>query len=694
VKPWAVAGIPFAFSLSLSAATVGGTVGWQDSGFYLTAVKEMGVLYPPGFVLYVLLCKAWTLLLFFVDFTVAVHLFSSVCCAGAAGALAMGVREFLAIRAKEAPGPLAGAVGAATGCLAACGYTFWAAAIYAKTYALYYLALSLLLWSMVRAAASRRPRDFTVVAALIGLSWAAHPSATNAGPALVLFVAAHRSVLGGKGILWRAGLAAACAAGPALILPALSARGPVTAFAEIRGAGEALGYLVGTRYLEIPGVFGLEADRAVAAGQYFWEEFLGVGATLVVLGAARLGREDRALLGGVAAWVLPILAVSTLFKIEGQQDFWLVAAWLALHGVAALGLEAAGRRWGRGAVAGLAAAGAAWAIAVNYPLVKQRDYDLAEVYGRTYLENLDPGSVLVLGQDDSIGNCQYLQIVKGFRTDVTVVNVAFLEYGKTGAPGWYDRSLLRRNPSLREPDYAGLRRRFPRAPGAFAGSDAAFANANVSAERPVFFEIPPPAETLRPDFALVPAGPLWKMVPRGSEKPDASYWRLPLTPEEVLPRLRRRRGIRIRFDPGGVRTEREAHEHRFLRLLLRARRSEADLLFREGTAESFRKSAALYDSILRLDPKPDAEGEVVYSLGLVAHALRVPDQAERLLRRALQFPLPARMRAGAFLYLGEISRGAGRTAEADGLFSRALEVPGVDEEFRAEMERRIRGQGP
>src|SRR5579872_353967 len=122
-----VPGIPALLSLTLSAFTIGTHVGWQDSGFYLAAVRDLGVLYPPGFPLYLVLCKAWTLLFGFVDFTLAVHLFSATCVALAAGSLAVAARDLL-----RSAGPLFGAGGhgndaaaVAAGCLAASGFTFW-----------------------------------------------------------------------------------------------------------------------------------------------------------------------------------------------------------------------------------------------------------------------------------------------------------------------------------------------------------------------------------------------------------------------------------------------------------------------------------------------------------------------------------------------------------------------------------------
>ena len=96
MKRGAVPGIPFLFSLFLSACTVGTHAYWQDSGYYLTAVRDLSVLYPHGFVLYLCLCKAWTFLAAPVfGFTLAVHLFSSLMAAAGASFAALAARDFL-----------------------------------------------------------------------------------------------------------------------------------------------------------------------------------------------------------------------------------------------------------------------------------------------------------------------------------------------------------------------------------------------------------------------------------------------------------------------------------------------------------------------------------------------------------------------------------------------------------------------
>ena len=96
LRRWAVPAVPFAFSLLLSLPTTSSTVFWQDSGFYLTVIHEMAVPAPHGFMLYLLLAKAWTLVVApLAGFTLAVHLFSAFCAAGAAAFLADGARAFL-----------------------------------------------------------------------------------------------------------------------------------------------------------------------------------------------------------------------------------------------------------------------------------------------------------------------------------------------------------------------------------------------------------------------------------------------------------------------------------------------------------------------------------------------------------------------------------------------------------------------
>ena len=642
MKPFLVPAIPFALSLTLSFCTVGSTVSWQDSGYFLAAVRELGVPHPPGFVLYLISCKAWTLLLGFLDFTLAVHLFSSFCAAAAAGTIALAARDLLRVlRSENDPAAVA------AGCLAAAGATFWSSALLAKSYALFTLILSVLIWRMIRAHESGKGRDFTIVAALIGLAWAAHPSAASLGLAFVLFVVAHRKTVGAKGIAWRIGVAAACAIGPSLLLPVLALREPATKFGDPTSLGEWIRYVRGGRFTDLPGVFGFEGWRGANAAKYLWEDFLAVGLVLALAGLSRLAVVHRKLLLMIAAWMIPSALVATLFRIEGQQDFWLVAAWLPLHLAVAVGFTALPARFVRTSTAALAVAGLAWAIAANGRAVSMRGDDLAEKYGRFHLEPLDPDSILVLESDDALATVRYLQVVKGVRPDVLVIDAPRM------ASDWYGTNLRKR--------------------GLAADS---WPLAATEPTRPVYYEVAPPGAT-----KLAPVGPLMRMAPSGAPNEPRSL-PFPVTPEQARARMGRERGIRLRRLPDRLIVEPEAYEYRWVSLFVRAQSRQGQAAF---ARKDWRGAAEAFESARAADPEHPVV-DVIHLLGVCYYLLNDFGRAEPLLKQSLRLGPTARQEIRACSYLANLCRAQGRTAEAIRWQQQAMGVVGADPELRREFE--------
>lgn len=697
MKRWIVPGVPFLLSLSLSLATVGAHPYWQDSALYLMGVKELGVLYPPGFGLYLVVCKAWTLLLSFLDFTLAVHLFSSFCAALAAGTMALAVRDLLRSRGKifkvleEDPGELAGYCGMLAGALLACGYTFWSVGIYAKGYGLFYLVLTLLLWRMIRADESGLRRDFLLVAALIGVAWQLHPSATLAGAAFAAFVAVHARTLGAKGVAMGTGVAAACAAGPSIILlPILMARDPWLKMGHVETLEQFLKYVSGRQFVRMSGVFGYDADRAASFGLFLWEEMLGVGLVLVAVGLATLASSNRKLLLGILLWLLPYATITILFKIEGQHDCWFVASWLPLSLAAGLGAWRIATRVaprGRELLGAAGLAGVAWALAANFSDVSQRRYDLAEQFGRTILQPLDPGAVVVLSGDDPNALAGYLQRVRGERTDVALITASFLCSRATTGSDWYDDAVVRRHPILRKPDYASMAGRFPQA-DLIDVAVAAFLNENADAGVPLFTDRLISPAMLRTDRALVPAGVLWKVVPVAQAKAiEERYWSFPIQPEEVRSRLRRERGQTVAYTAEGVVVKPQAYEWRLIFLLIRARLSLASARFERKEYEA---AARLLESVAALSEESRKNPQLLHLLGNSYYAMGQFDRAEPLLRRATESGLRPEWRATDLFYRGMIARKRGDPAAAQRLFQDALAVPGLGEANRAELERQIR----
>lgn len=633
-----VPGIPFVVSFGLSLSTAGSHCYWQDSGFFLVAVKELGILYPPGFALYVLLCKAWTLAFWFLDFTYAVHLFSAACAAAAAGTIAVAARDLMRtkgpiFRTAEEEGPLAEWVGVCVGCLAASGYTFWAAAILAKGYAFYFLILSLLIWRMIRADEDQRPRDFTTVAALIGLAWQAHPSATLTGAALILFVAFHRKVVGWKGLGWRTGLAAACAMGPIHLLPLFKhAGGSALQFGDPGTLSGFFEYASGSRFTMNSGNFGLEGSRVASVGRYFWEEFLGIGALLVAAGACRLWTLNRRLLVGMAAWVIPVIVMTVLFKIEGQHDFWMVAAWIPLWLVGAVGLSMVGRL--REAAVALALVGSIWAVIANRPDLDKRDDALAETLGRYYLSGIPKDKLFLTASDDAYATTIYLQRVR-------------LE-----------------NPSLNV-----------RAPWDAMASYQGWLGG------PFYWEKRPSSATDRRWDRVVPVGPLFRL-PRPEETTEIEEWKEPLPAEQIPGLFRRERGQFVERRGEKLLVRPEAYERRLLRALLLARKNKADVRARQG---KHAEAAVLYESILRLDPWMNEEASSVFPLAVIYVGLQRYEEAEAMFRKALALELEPAKRAEAYYFLTAL---CGNRPEAAEWKAKALASPALPAELRAKLEGR------
>jgi hypothetical protein len=699
LKRGLVPAVPALVSFSLSLSTIGRQVFWQDSGLFLSAVKDLGILYPPGFILYVVLCKLWTTAFFFLDFTYAAHLFSAACTAAAAGALALAVRDLLLSRgpifrvAADVDPDLAGWAGMAAGSMAASGYTFWFAGLYAKGYALYYLVLAVLLWRMIRADDGGKPRDFTIVAVLIGLAWASHPSSVCLAPALILFVVRHRATLGARGIARRVGVAAAVALAPSLlILPLLALREPATALGDPRSLRELLEYAFGLRFMGRPGAFGIERERVDSFGLFLWEDFRSVGLVLLTLGLASLASLNRRLLLGILVWLLPYATTAILFKVEGQHDCWLVAAWLPLHLMVGLGLALPAARLPRlqgflrpAALAATAALALVISWRANRGDLDQRTYDMATIYGRLYLENVDPGAIVILNGDDSLSICGYLQRVKGERLDVTVVAQPFLGLSFVGERDWYDARLLKAHPFLKMPDYAAARQRLPGV-RPLAAHLAAFLEANAGGGRPIFTQTALAPALLPAGTRQLPAGVLWKLVPRDEATVDLRYWAFPMEPEDVQGREGRDRGLRLVRTPEGLHAIAESYESRLLNALIKGRYALADVYLDTGKSD---KAVQMLESIRLMDPDYEGQPAFLYSLGRAYQAVGDLGRAEFIFQYSLRIGLGAPHRGWAFCFLGELVSKRGRPEEALACFTQASGFAGDDAALRARLETNV-----
>jgi tetratricopeptide (TPR) repeat protein len=299
------------------------------------------------------------------------------------------------------------------------------------------------------------------------------------------------------------------------------------------------------------------------------------------------------------------------------------------------------------------------------------------MYGRTLIQNVDPGALLLLQGDDAVGITGYLQLVRGVRPDVLIVTANFL--GNEG----FDERLLRRHPQLRAPQYGPLRARAADyRPVAVA--IAAFLNANADAGRPLFCEQFVPAELIRPDYMLIPAGAVWKLEPQGTAM-DVRYWKFPVEPEQIAGVRRRARGQRGKLTPTTCEVEPERYEERLIHLVVMARYHLSMGLTEKG---EFLAAGRLCESILALDPKYRDTPEIVHHYGISMFAAGEVAKAEPALRRSVEINPQPRNRATAACYLAVIARKRGDAAGAERWFRQSLDTPGLDEVTRREIEAR------
>ncbi|HEX4439612.1 MAG TPA: DUF2723 domain-containing protein, partial [Thermoanaerobaculia bacterium] len=193
----AVAAVPFA----VYAAGACRTVYVGDSGDLLTAVAVMGIPHPSGYPLYVLLARAWSMLMFFLPLPWSASLFSAVCAAAAVAFL------YLAARASGvSPVPAAGAAW-----LFAFSRSLWGEANVQRVYALNALFLAAALLLVLRWLRTDRDRELVLGALACGLGASNHLEMAVSGLAIGTFAVVARPAL-----LRRFRLAAACV-GAALI---------------------------------------------------------------------------------------------------------------------------------------------------------------------------------------------------------------------------------------------------------------------------------------------------------------------------------------------------------------------------------------------------------------------------------------------------------------------------------------------
>ena len=160
------------------------TLYWQDAGIYLSAIKTLGIAYPPGFPLYTMLGYLWTRVLPWGTFAQQVHSFSALFGAGTAGIMSLSTwKIFSQLNCKKGKLFWQGVAAMAIGLTTAFSYSLWAQSINAEVYSLHAFFTALILYitillgrnKFIFPGTGKQKFLWLFLAMITGLSFANHP---------------------------------------------------------------------------------------------------------------------------------------------------------------------------------------------------------------------------------------------------------------------------------------------------------------------------------------------------------------------------------------------------------------------------------------------------------------------------------------------------------------------------------------
>lgn len=516
--------------LAIYVRTLAPTVAGGDSGELITVAYTLGVTHPPGYPLYTILAKLFTLLPIG-SIAWRVNLFSAACGAGAASLL------FLA--AARWSGSLWAGVAAAS--LFAFSPRVWPHAVTAEVFALNNLFIAGLVYLTVQFSEpvadsshtndERQRRTERVACVLffwIGLGLTNHHTLIfYAIPAALLVLTNSPAMRTPRQL----GIFALCGAAgllPYAYIPIASSRIPLMSWGDQTTMSGFLDHLLRREY----GTFRLGvqeqapnlAERLAAYfsgsfGDLFWIVPVLAIAALVL----RRRRRDNPLLWcWVGAFLFFLVTFNALANgplepgvsrfVEGR--FWQQPH-LLLCVFAALGLAALAERLGTLGLKALPVV--AVAVTIAQPVANFRAQDKSgavQIHDvlKDILDSVPPQTLLLETGDYIYHGLRYLQIVEGYRTDVRVLDQMVLAYG------WHQRLAQKYFPDVVFPGS----RLLPRAERAGDYGMKAFVDANRE-RHPIYVCDVTLWEDARTSYTPWPTGLVDSVLP-AAQPPNVTSW--------------------------------------------------------------------------------------------------------------------------------------------------------------------------
>ena len=384
-----------------------------DSGELVTAVHLLGIPHPSGYPLYVLLGKAWTVILPIGSIAFRMSLFSAACASAACAGL------FLLLR-RMGVGAVASVFSAL---MLAFGPSFWAEANIQRTYALNALMIVLALAAAWRWQAGRSSRALYLAFFVCGLGASNHTFMIVFAICLAVFaVSSEPSLVRRLRPVALSALSFAAGLAPYLYLPLRSRAQPPLDWGNPETLGGFLDVVLRRGFWKRAWIDG-PGDAIVIVWDYvagLGSELAWAGAALSIVGLATMPRRfallpPLAMIGNLAAVALHGSRADIFIWHRYYIPSYVMAAFLAGHGCHTLSRVLPRRL--RMAVLAIPAV----LLATGWRAADRSRYTIAEEYSRHVLDSLPPGAHLAATDDNVLFVLMYLHLVEGLRPDVNLI---------------------------------------------------------------------------------------------------------------------------------------------------------------------------------------------------------------------------------------------------------------------------------
>ncbi len=413
--------------------TLAPTVTSEDSGELIAAAYTLGVAHPPGYPLWTILGKVFTLIPG-ADPAWSVNWMSAVFGTLTAVVVYLICRRF----SVSTPGA------AASGLCVAFSKRFWSQAVMAEVYTLNtflfcVVILLLLIWKE-----RKEDRWLMAAAGVYGLSLTNHYMLmVLISPALgaYVFLTDRTVFLRYRTVIWCVVLAAL----PLVIyayLPWAASRDPLMNWGDPCTWERFYQHVTRAQYRKLD--FGAEITPSIKLfffGHFlylFWHQFTPyLLLVFVPLGWLRMKGmpREKVLLAGIFVFNTFILLLILKFTFEAENmsrvEEYYLPAYICAAVIMGLGLTAASE-WlkNKSLLKFLVLAAPVLPLSAHWSFNNLSDYYLALDYNRVIMNSLDKDAVYVTGADYNSFPCVYLQAVEGMRPDVILANIT----GRTSKP--------------------------------------------------------------------------------------------------------------------------------------------------------------------------------------------------------------------------------------------------------------------